>query len=163
MFKPNAARHGQICDWPVIGGHYVQGSDPIEEQRETAVRALLARGWFAHNGPPDAQPLPLSCDERERLKIGGLKHLLAWYAGSLACLDYAVEKHPSFDDHARGVMASDHAPDFIKKDEELRRRFPPQKLKGLGPGLIWEPPALHAERWHAGDAVRLMPLRSADT
>ena len=140
LFKANAARYGEICDWPVIGGHYVSGFDPIEATRETAVCALLARDGFAHNGPPDAQPLPLSCDERERLKVGGLKHLLAWYARSLACLDYAVEKHPSFDDHA-----SDHAPDFIKENEELRRRFPAQKLIGLGPGLIWEPPALHAE------------------
>ena len=145
LFKANAVQFGEICDWPIIGGHYVSGFDPIEEQREKAVRALLARGWFAHNGPPDAPPLPLSPNERECLKVGGLNHLVAWYDCSLACLDYAVEKHPSFDDYACGVMASEYAPDFIKKDEELRRRFPSQKLKGLGPGLIWQSPALHAE------------------
>jgi hypothetical protein len=42
-------------------------------------------------------------------------------------------------------MASDYAPDFIKNDEELRKRFPPRALNGLGPALVWEPPALHAE------------------
>lgn len=114
-------------------------------------RARFARKWFALNGPSDAPPLPLGYDEREDLKVGGLKHLVAWHASSLACLDYAVGAHPSFDEYARGVMASDETPDFIKKDEELLKRFPPQALRGLGPGLVWEPPAIHAETmrsWH---------------
>jgi hypothetical protein len=107
-------------------------------------RALAARKWFELSSPPDAPPLPLGYNEREHLKVGGLKHLVAWYACSLACRDYAVNKHPSFYDYACGVMASEHAPYFIKEDEELQRRFPPWPLKGLGPGLVWEPPAIHA-------------------
>jgi hypothetical protein len=107
-------------------------------------RAIAARNWFERNGPPDARPLPLGYDEREALKHGGVDHIVAWYATSLACRDYAVEKHPSFDDYARGVMASDFAPEFITQDEELRKRFPPRLLKGLGPGLVWEPPGKHA-------------------
>ena len=110
LFEANAARHGEICDWPVIGGHYVSGFDPIEVARETAVRALLARDWFAENGPADAQPLPLSHNEREDLKVGGVKHLMAWFARSLEGLDWKFWQHPSFDDYARGVMASDDAP-----------------------------------------------------
>src|SRR5258708_705070 len=35
-------------------------------------QAQLAREHFATNGPPDAPPLPLSYDEREDLKVGGL-------------------------------------------------------------------------------------------
>ena len=123
----------------------MSGEDPIDEIREKAVRGLLAREWFAINGPADAQPLPLSHDEREKMKVGGVEHLVAWYDRSLACRDYDTEKHPSFDDYAPGVMASEHAPDFIKNDEQLRRRYPPKKLIGLGPGLVWELPTPHAE------------------
>ena len=143
LFKANAARYGEICDWPVIGGHYVSGFDPIEATRETAVCALLARDWFADNGPADGPPLPLSHDEREDLKVGGLKHLTAWFGRSLEGLDWKFWEHPSFDDYARGVMASDETPYFIKKDEELQRRFPPCTLSGLGSGLCWKPPALN--------------------
>jgi hypothetical protein len=103
-------------------------------------RARFARKWFADNGPPDIQPLPLGYDERESLKGGGVPHILAWYARSLACRKYDVLEHPLFDDYARGVMASEYAPDFITKNEELRQRFPPLLLKGLGPGLCWKPP-----------------------
>lgn len=142
-FEANAARHGEICDWPVIGGHYVSGFDPIERARETAVRALLARNWFADNGPPDAPPLPISYDEREDLKVGALKHLTAWFSRSLEVLDWKFREHPSFDDYACGVMASDETPYFITNNEELRRRFPPRPLSGLGSGLYWKPPALN--------------------
>ena len=106
-------------------------------------RARFARKWFALNGPSDAPPLPLGYDEREDLKVGGLKHLVAWYSSSLACLDYAVWDHPSLDEYARGVMASDETPDFIKKDEELLKRFRPRTLTGLQPGLCWKPPSLN--------------------
>jgi hypothetical protein len=78
--------------------------------------------------------------DREALKRGGVPHILAWYARSLSCREYDVLEHPLFDDYARGVMASEYAPDFITRDEELRRRFPPRHLKGLGPGLCWQPP-----------------------
>ena len=83
-------------------------------------------------------------NERERLKRGGAQHILAWYARSLDNRKYDVLEHPTFDDYARGVMASDYALDFITKNEELRRRFPPRPLKGLGPGLAWKPPKRHA-------------------
>ena len=111
-------------------------------------QALAAREWFKRNGPSDAPPLPLGYNEREDLKVGGLKHIVAWYACSLACRDYAFEKHPPFNDYARGVMASDYISypaARIQEDAELQRRFPPRPLTGLGPALVWEPPAIHAE------------------
>jgi hypothetical protein len=144
LFGENPPRYGQRCTNPVTGGHYVGGLDPITPQKRMARLALLAREWFAPHGPPDAPPLPVSHDEREDLKSGGLPHMVAWYARSLEGRDYDLDEHPSFDDYACGVMASDFAPDFIKT-EELQRRFPPRPLTGLGPGLYWEPPALHAE------------------
>jgi hypothetical protein len=42
-----------------------------------------------------------------------------------------------FDGYARGVMASDFSPEFITHDPVLQKRFPPQPLQGLGPGLCW--------------------------
>jgi hypothetical protein len=107
-------------------------------------QAQLAREHFAANGPPDAPPLPLSYDEREDLKVGGLSTIVALYARSLQNLRYDLEEHPSFVDYARGVMASDYSPDFIN-NKELLRRYPPRSLPGLGPGLCWQPPKLHAQ------------------
>jgi hypothetical protein len=136
--------HGQRRQIPVVGGSYVPGEDNIKPMKKLARAALLARKWFADNGPPDIQPLPLSYGDREELKAGGAPHILAWYARSLACRNYDVLEHPLFDDYARGVMASEFAPDFITKKEKLRQRFPPRLLKGLGPGLCWQPPEEHA-------------------
>ena len=134
----------------------ISGLDLLHNPRGR--RARFARKWFALNSPPDAPPLPLGYDEREDLKVGGLKHLVAWHSCSLACLDYAVWDHPSFHDYACGVMASEYAPYYIKKDEELQRRFPPRPLTGLGPALVWEPPARHAKTmasWHRSHARSL--------
>jgi hypothetical protein len=121
----------------------ISGVDLLHNPRGR--RALRARKLFALNGPPDAPPLPLGYNEREDLKVGGQNHVIAYFACSLACRDYSAEDHPSFEDYACGLMASEYAPHFIKKDEELQRRFPPRPLTGLGPALVWEPPALHAK------------------
>jgi len=125
-------------------------------------KARNARKWFADNGPPDAQPLPLGYNEREALKHGGVDHLVAWYARSLDNRNYDVLEHPSFDDFSRGVMTSDFAPDFIKEDEKLRRRFPPQPLAGLGPGLQWLPEAQHAEEMESVRRCRMPPREYAE-
>jgi hypothetical protein len=134
-----------LADIPITGGLYVPTEDDIRPLKKRVRAALAAREWFYKNGPPDAQPLPLSYGEREALKRQGVPHILAWYARSLECQDYDVVEHPTFDDYARGVMASDHAPDFIKK-EELLKRFPPRLLDGLGSGLYWKRPEKHARR-----------------
>src|SRR5450759_2774971 len=124
----------------------ISGVDDLSTRRNPlGRRARFARKWFDLNGPPDARPLPLGYDEREALKRGGLPTILAWYACSLACLDYDVLEHPSFDDYAAGVLASDqisYPGARIQEDEELQRRFPPRTLSGLGPGLCWKPPAV---------------------
>ena len=145
LFAKNPGQYGQQCENPVTGGRYVGGLDPIEPQKRMARLALMARECFAVNGPPDAPPLPLSYDEREDLKIGGLATIVALYARSWEGRDYDQE-HPAFFDYACGVMASGHMGyRGIKEDEQLRKRFPPRPLRGLGPGLYWEPPELHAQ------------------
>jgi hypothetical protein len=147
LFKAN--RKESYADIPIIGGHYCPGKDNIKPLKRKACTALTAREWFYENGPADLQPLPLSYNDREDLKLGGAPHILAWFARSLEALNYNYLEHPPFCDYARGVMASEHAPDFIRK-EHLLKRFPPRPLDGLGPALVWEPPEEHArtmESW----------------
>jgi hypothetical protein len=111
------------------------------KQRQFERQALAAREWFKQHGPPDAPVFPIGYAEREELKMGGLPHIVAWYARSLAARKYNLEEHPSFDEYASGVMASEkHAPGFIRDNEEMRRRFPPRPLAWLESGLYWCPP-----------------------
>ena len=117
----------------------------VLENNPSGRKALTARKWFADNGPSDLQPLPLGYNERERLKHGGADHILAWYARSLEACDYDVRQHPSFDDYARGVMASDEAADIVGNDATLQKRFPPRELAGMGPGFCWLTPKDWAE------------------
>jgi hypothetical protein len=125
---------------PIVEGMFVYGDDPIAPQKDRAYRALLAREDFWLNGPADSPPFPVSYSERESLKIGGLPHIVAWFARSLEGRNYDLREHPTFETYARGVMASDATLDDIKNNQELRRRFPPRRLLGLGPGLCWKPP-----------------------
>jgi hypothetical protein len=137
LFKAN--RKKSYADIPIVGGHYVPREDNVRPLKKKARAALAARVWFHENGPGYAQPLPLSYNERENLKRGGVAHILAWFARSLAARNYNYLEHPSFDDYACGVMASEHAPGFIK-EEQLLKRFPAPPLDGLVSGLYWDPP-----------------------
>lgn len=166
LFEANAAQSGQICDWPVLGGHYVSGEDPIDAMREMAVRALLAREYFARNGPPDCQPLPLSSIEIEDRRWHGhglrtgdhsndlLSHIVAEFAITLRSHDWDFDFCPSFEDFACGMVATKLlrklAATHFQPDEmlRLRKRYPPRPLKGLSDlgYFSWEPPKLHAKR-----------------
>jgi hypothetical protein len=113
----------------------------VFEPRGLQRKAKLAREAFALNGPPDAPPLPIGYNEREHTKgLGWLGKIVGLYARSLENRKYDLQEHPSFDDYARGVMASEHnGLTEMKEDEQLKKRFSPRQLKGLGPGLYWEP------------------------
>jgi hypothetical protein len=151
LFAKNPGQHGQQCENPITGGRYVSGLDPIEPQKRMARDALLACEWFAIVGPKDMQPLPISDEEIEDLKYAwDSKHparsfILSCFGDSLRANDHNFKSHPSLEAFARGLMASEHTPDFVKNDEALRKQYPPRPLAGLGPALIWEPPAIHAE------------------
>jgi len=154
-FEANRARRGEICDWPITGGHYVSGFDRIKAMKELAVRALIARDWFTRNGPPDAPPLPLGYHEREDLKLGRglLAYILALFARSLECRDYNLEEHPPFAEYISGVLWEAERvdgdigglPKYPGELAELKKRFPPRMLAGMGPGFCWLPKKLHAE------------------
>jgi glutathione S-transferase len=155
LFAANAAQRGEICEWPVIGGHYVSGFDPIKAMKELAVRALVARDWFARNGPPDAPPLPLGYHEREDLKGGRglLAYILALFARSLEGRNYNVEEHPPLAEYVSGVLWEAERvggdigtlPKYPDELAKLKKRYPPAMLAGIGPGFRWEPPKLHAQ------------------
>ena len=77
------------------------------------------------------------------------------------------EEHPSFDEYASGVMESEkHAPDFIRDNEEMRKRFPPRPLKGLRSGLYWQPPGqrpkLKSRQSQAREKLLLAAMRAED-
>src|SRR5262245_10610029 len=138
LFREAPDRFQKMRRNPVTGSCWVSGLDPIEPQKRAASRALRARAWFASENPGMPQ-LPLSYAERENLKCGALPHIVAWLARSLEALDYDCGAHPSFEEYARGVLASPLMPYFIMQDQELLKRYPPRPLPGLGSGLCWRP------------------------
>src|SRR5215218_5314507 len=118
----------------------ISGVDERNQSKGLQGKALRARDWFAVNGPGSLPPLPITYQERESLHVSPLLYIYSKFARSVASLGYAIEQHPSFEDYARGVMASEqHAPPFITDDEQLKQQFGPTPLEGLGPGLCWRP------------------------
>jgi hypothetical protein len=158
--------YGQCSQIPILGDNYLAGED-VTALKKLACAALLAREWFAIHGPADAPPLPLSMGEREDLKCGGprLNKIIALYARSLDRRNYDVKEHPSFFDYACGLMASEFIGgyDYMQRDEQLRKRFPPRTLEGLGPGLIWQPRREHWERMelHYSSLARLARCKAS--
>ena len=132
------------CENPVTGDQFMLGLDPLAPQMRRACLALRACEYFAEFGPPHLQPLPLSYDDREALKRLWNPELsiFSWYARSLSALDFAIQDHPSFHDFARGVMASEYAPGFVKNNKRLQELYPARELPGLATGLYWRKPAI---------------------
>jgi hypothetical protein len=151
LFSEIKAKRGDHCENPVTGYWFVWGLDPIAPQKKEAVVALHAREWFAVNGPPDAPPLPLSSNDVESYRnAGGLKGVIGFYAGSLSREGYGrrsydVCNHPSFEDFACGLMATNTNLWRIENDPQLRMRFPPRPLAGMTPGAYWAPPKEYEE------------------
>jgi hypothetical protein len=145
LFAELNATDGECCINPVTRGGFVWGIDPIAEQKDNATIALLAREWFAVNGPSDAPPLPLYDVDSYR-NARGLKGVVGFYARSLSRQGYGrrrydVCSHPSFDDFARGLMAlaKERGLWGLENDETLMRRFPPRPLVGMMPSAYWDP------------------------
>jgi hypothetical protein len=104
--------------------------------------ARFAQRFLYRMGPKDAPLLPLSNLKYKELMWsgGGIKQITAWYARSLAVFEYKVFDHPDLEVFGSGVIASPFAPPHILGDVDLKLRFWPRILGGLGPGLIWSPP-----------------------
>jgi hypothetical protein len=142
LFAEVNGTRGKSCVNPITAGGFDWGIDPIAEQKEYATIALLAREWFAVNGPRDAPLLPLNVHDRDRFRgSGGLTALVGFYARSLSRQEYDVCKHPPFDEFARGLMAiaTERGLWQLEEDETLTRRFPPRPLVGMTPSAYWDP------------------------
>jgi hypothetical protein len=140
LFEKYPPVYDKLCRNPVTGGDYVGIVDPTEEQKDLAQRMLLAREWFYVYGPPDAPPLPLAHYEHKRYSTP-MEHLVSDFATSLGANNFEFHKHPSFEDFARGVMASEYGNPFVKKSRKLRKRYPPRPLPGIVRGPVWRPHA----------------------
>jgi hypothetical protein len=145
LFSGIKAKRGECCVNPITGGKFVMGLDPIAIQKKKAIAALLAREWFAVNGPSDAPPLPLYDVDTYR-NARGLKGVIGFYARSLSRQGYGRQSydvctHPSFDEFARGLMAlaKERGLWSLENDESLIRRFPPRPLVGMMRGAFWVP------------------------
>jgi hypothetical protein len=140
---------GDVRENPIHRGRFVHDVDPIAPQKSAASRALIAREWFYEYGPHDGPPLPVSSWEIDdmrysRWKSGpkaGFYHVIAQFASSLRYEDWDFKIHPSFEDFASSMLASDYARhlDLLKNDEKLCKRFPPRALCTIGPGGVWNP------------------------
>ena len=156
LFSETPVRHGKTCENPVTGGRFVYGLDPIGPQKKEACRALLAREWFAVNGPADAPPLPITYEEREYLKWRTgrpLDYVVAQFARSLGP-QYDVTEHPSLSEFVSGLLW-DHdnggsgLPLSAEGLADLKRRFPPQKLEGLS-SYSWSRPTRKKQKRKSG-------------
>jgi hypothetical protein len=151
LFNGAIDRFEKVRQNPVTGGRWLSGVDPVARQKRDACRALVARAGFAWENP-GLPPLPLSYDEREAIKgRSGLEFIISVYARSLEARKYDRVRHPPFEQYARGVLASDYAPHFIKDDPDLIKRYPPRMLPGLGPGLCWKPSARRSASLRRGN------------
>jgi hypothetical protein len=106
---------------------------------------LAARERFKTDGPPWAQPLPVSWQALCRLaQIGKLVEagVLAqnYYNGRLELVAYFAasqfeskwdETHPLFTRFCQGIMAEGNTPARLRHDPKLRREFPPKRLPTL--------------------------------
>ena len=145
LFSETPVRHGKTCENPVTGGRFVYGLDPIGPQKKEACRALLAREWFALNGPADAPQLPITYEEREYLKWRTgrpLDYVVAQFAGSLRT-HYDVTEHPSFSEFVSGLLWDhDNGGSGLPLSREglaELRRYPPRQLEGLS-SYSWSRP-----------------------
>jgi hypothetical protein len=142
LFAELNGTRGKSCVNPITAGGFDWGIDPIATQKKEATIALLAREWFAVDGPRDAPLLPLNIHDRDRFRgSGGLTALVGFYARSLYRQGYDVYNHPSFDEFARGLMAlaTESGLWGLENDETLIRRFPPRPLVGMTPSAYWDP------------------------
>jgi hypothetical protein len=164
LFARLPARYGDNCKNPVTGAGFIYGEDPIEPQKEEARRILFKIEHFALNGPADAQPLrPVLYDQRKepRKERWLLDYIVRLYARSLEERD--PDEHPSFADYASGVLWETERDASLPSDdqtEELKKRFPPRKLAGIGPGFCWLPPERY-KKWVADQRRAARRARAA--
>jgi hypothetical protein len=136
-------RRGDSCMNPVTGGRFIfgmRGADSITAQKRNACRALVAREWHAEHSPTAPPLIVNGWDIEDARSGGGLPHLLAYFSRSLRRNDWSIAGHPPFEIFARGLLASTECPSILREDQDLVRRFPPQPIYSMEPGLLYARP-----------------------
>ena len=135
LFSEAERLHPRGLENPVTGEYWLANVVPAGPEKRDACRALLAREWLTFYGPPDAPLLPVSDVEIElAMNYGDFSYVVARFAISLRANDWDFNKHPNFEDFARGLL---HTSSPFGKNTPLRRRYPPYPLHGLGTDLVW--------------------------
>jgi len=136
----NHHKHGHILVVsPIFTGSF--SIDNVPKLKRLVHNALRARAWFARQGPPWAQPLPLSEAEYVAffLSDSAPLYLVGMYSRSLQARDYDFLGHPLLFDYARGVMANPRIRACLRNDPEMQREFPERPLVGLDDRGRWRP------------------------
>ena len=110
---------------------------------------------FAKSGRSREVNHLFDASEIEDLKSGchGLDGFMcALYVQSLQGRDCELNKHPTIDVFISGALELAERGEFLTLQYfspaeilEIKKRFPPRLLKGLGPGVMWQPPKEHAK------------------
>jgi len=139
---PAISRGEDYAKAPYLGLEYnVFDVERVMELEYTLACGLVAQKCVRETGPSGVPLLPLDIhgcleltdDENPRVVLFG-------YYGISLCGDWRdFPLYPSFHDHSCGIMASPHAPDYLKNDAALLAEFPPRLLEGLDRGLGWTP------------------------
>jgi hypothetical protein len=155
-----------LAEVPIIGGKYIV--DQVEFMLPTLlpriVGALCSRERFRVDAP-GWPSLPLRSEEIEALEDDNNPRLqlLGLYASSLAGEEWAYDLHPRFNTFCSGLMAYKHTPNHLRSDRELRREFPPRRLKGLCIELDWRNPERLAQDRHLAVLGAAYDARMAST
>jgi hypothetical protein len=155
-----------LAEIPVIGGLYLADHEcliPILLPQICA--ALCARERFRQDAPDWAPILPLRSEDCEVLELADDHRLclVGLYGSSLRDAFWDLQ-HPPFATFASGLLAYEHTPDELRNDRELRREFPPRKLKGLCDGrLDWRSPERLAFDRHLAALVAAQEARCRRT
>lgn len=140
LFQDTSSGWPGISRNPVTGGHWVPGLDSSTRQITLANRALHAAATRAVELPPEFNRLPLTYDDRKKMKGGHpLAYLVAFFARSLAYHDYR-EDHPCFSDYACSALATEYAPEYVREADYGERYFAKLTVP-IGPGVYWICPA----------------------
>jgi hypothetical protein len=168
LFSDNPPVRGDLFRNPVTEEEYYLGLDPVEEQKDAARRALLAREWFRTNAPADAQPLPVSYVERHNIHLRDdyerflFHYILSLFSRSMEGQKFDFHKHPPFAKFVSGVLwgaehDGGHLPNCPEELAQLRKRFPPRRLPGLLPSFCWATAQEYAEEMENVRRRRLPP------
>jgi len=130
----------ELCRAPIIARlFFAQDANHAFTHKKEIFAAVAARHHFHLQVPAWVPCLPIVLEEIDAMKNSenNVDYLVGLHADSLKWQGWNYRVHPSFFDHCCGIMASEHAPDELRKDPALQQVFTAKKLAGLDQDLCW--------------------------